>query len=291
MKIQRSRVGRVGLVVALASLAVLPAIAGTRGREANPVSERVREALEAELRGAGADRAAALASAIEAAPDDAAARWLAGFVKQDGQWVPHEAVAKKAAADKVLAEYTKRRDRAGDTVAGQLELADWCRKNKLAEQEQAHLMAGLQLAPNHVAVRARLGHVRVGDVWLDEKEVREGRERAREAGKALAQYRPMLEEIRDSLAASKLRRDVAVKQLAEIDDPSGDPGDGVGAFRGQAKRRRYWSSRRWPRCRRRRRRCRWRGMRCLRSRPMCATPPWTSSRSATSIASRRRCWT
>jgi hypothetical protein len=224
MKRQRSQMfGRVGLAVALSALAVLPAVAAKRGRESNAANERVREALAAELRGAAADRAAALASALEAAPDDAAVRWQAGFVKQGGEWVPHEAVATKAADDGMLREYTKRRDKAADTLAGQVELAEWCRKNKLVEQEQAHLMAALQLAPNHAAVRARLGHVRVGDLWLDEDEVRQGRERAREAREALKKYSPLLAEIRDSLAASKLRRDVAVERLKEIDDPATIP--------------------------------------------------------------------
>jgi hypothetical protein len=224
MKPQRSRmVGRAGLTLALIAVAVLPAVAGKRGRESNSVNERVREAMEAELRGAAADRAAALASAIEAAPDDAAARWQAGFVKQGDEWMPHEAVAKEAVGDERLKEYTKRRDKAAETVAAQLELADWCRTNKLVEQEQAHLMAALQLAPNHAGVRARLGHVRVGDLWLDEEEVREAREKGREAREALKKYSPMLEEIRDSLAASKLRRDVAVERLKEIDDPAAIP--------------------------------------------------------------------
>jgi hypothetical protein len=144
-------------------------------------------------------------------------------VRAGKKWVDFEDMVKESRDDEVLKEYTKRRDKAANTVAAQMELADWCRRQKLVDQQRAHLTAVLQLEPDHAAARAQLGHVRVDDVWLSKEEVDAGRERALAAAAALRRWTPRMKEIRESIAGSPARKSAALAQLRKINDPAAIP--------------------------------------------------------------------
>jgi len=58
----------------------------------------------------------------------------------------------------------------GDTVDQQWELAEWCRKRRLARQREAVLRHILQLDPNHAKARYALGYSQVGGRWLTRPE-------------------------------------------------------------------------------------------------------------------------
>ena len=59
-----------------------------------------------------------------------------------------------------LDEYRKLRDQAGETVDDQLNLARWCEKAGLKEQQRAHLTSALELQPNNKEAISKLGLVR-----------------------------------------------------------------------------------------------------------------------------------
>ena len=65
----------------------------------------------------------------------------------------------------VLEAYETRRRTAADTVAGQWELADWCRQNSLPKERLVHLRRVVELDPDHAAAHRGLGHIRQKGRW------------------------------------------------------------------------------------------------------------------------------
>jgi hypothetical protein len=59
-----------------------------------------------------------------------------------------------------------------DTAAAQWELAEWCRKNGLSAERQAHLRRVLELNPEHVEARRALGYQFLGGRWVTRADVR-----------------------------------------------------------------------------------------------------------------------
>ncbi|MFH1266199.1 MAG: hypothetical protein ABIK89_10770, partial [Planctomycetota bacterium] len=103
------------------------------------------------------------------------ALWHSGHVRQDNGWVKFDELAKRSAKDDRLAEYRQRREESAETLEGRLELARWCSRHQLHDQARAHLTEVLRLDPNHAEARRRLGHRRVGDVWMSREEIEQFR--------------------------------------------------------------------------------------------------------------------
>ncbi len=121
---------------------------------------------------------AALAPPARAGDDPpsgaAAARWQAGYVRLDGH----------------------------------LQLAAWCADRGLDQQAKAHLLRVVSFDPNHAIARARLGHKRVGGVWLTAEELRAGQQRQQKLREGLARWRPKVE------AADRIDSHEASRSLA-----------------------------------------------------------------------------
>jgi len=73
------------------------------------------------------------------------------------------------------AEYEKIRPRYPDTVAGQWELADWCREKNLLAQRKVHLQRLLELDPNHKQARLALGYTWKDGRWSTQEELMKAR--------------------------------------------------------------------------------------------------------------------
>ncbi len=69
-------------------------------------------------------------------------------------------VAKQDSQFAKFDEYRKLRDQSAQTVDDQLQLARWCEKVGLKEQQRAHLMFALELQPNNKEAISKLGLVR-----------------------------------------------------------------------------------------------------------------------------------
>jgi hypothetical protein len=65
----------------------------------------------------------------------------------------------------LVEEYETERRAASDTVAGQWDLAEWCRRKSLVGERARHLQRVLELDEEHVAAHRALGHVRLGTGW------------------------------------------------------------------------------------------------------------------------------
>jgi hypothetical protein len=62
-----------------------------------------------------------------------------------------------------------------NTVEGQWELAEFCRKNRLHAEREAHLEAVLKIDPDHVAARRGLGYSQVEGKWMTHVDVMKDR--------------------------------------------------------------------------------------------------------------------
>lgn len=142
---------------------------------AAPATSTVQNALASEANGKINDRQTQLQAVLKQDPQAADANWQLGRVQWQDQWQEPNVVTQKLANDPVIVEYRRRRDAAQMTYHDQVVLADWCREKGLLDREQAHLTAVLQLCdnPDEPGLRARLGHVRFGNVWLTKKDVAE----------------------------------------------------------------------------------------------------------------------
>jgi hypothetical protein len=156
----------------------------------------VRQALAAELAGDDARRDELLADALKQDPNCRPARWQSGYISLDEHWLTLEQAEQKRASDRALAEYRQRRDAAADAglfdhgnvhagvgntvgnisdwqsataesfrsaalspegIAAHADLARWCRKNRLADEERAHWTQVLLDQPGNRDAESRLG--------------------------------------------------------------------------------------------------------------------------------------
>lgn len=217
-----------GAMLLLASLIALPIssmLGATKDQSKQQEAEQfVAEALYNEIYGEDQDRNALLKKARDADPENKAAHWNAGFVEKDRQWVKMEVVVKLTEKDRRWLRYQSRRAKAPDTVAGQMELADWCAAQKMRDQERSHLTRVIEIEPDHQLARRRLGFLRVDNQWISRDELQRQRDEAAQAAKDLNRWRPRVVKIRDGLLdRSTKRREFAIAQLREMDTKASIP--------------------------------------------------------------------
>jgi hypothetical protein len=191
---------------------------------ASAAQELVREALHREIYGLETERDELLGRAVQLEPNCAPARWHQGYVFLQGQWLRSEEIPTLASRDSRLSAYAELREQQPDNVAGNLRLANWCRQQQLSPQERAHLLHVLDLDPNHVETRMRLGYRRLEGGWVDEPTLRAAEERARRLQAAFAKWQPRLEKLRDQLSErSQKQREAATAAVKAIDDSEAIP--------------------------------------------------------------------
>lgn len=210
-------------LVSLAATNGTAAPNGTAAQRKEAVSaaqQLIDEALLREAHGLTAEREQLLDEAAKLAPDYPPARWHRGYVKQDGQWIQADDLAAIQSQDRRYRVYRSKRDDAPNTIEGQWQLAEWCRKRNLPDQERVHLTRVVEMDPNHVAARQRLGFQRFGDTWMLEQEIAAGRAEMAREREALLAWTPRIETIRRGLhETSPNKRQSALDALRAIDDP------------------------------------------------------------------------
>jgi Pretoxin HINT domain len=226
------RATRWAIVPAISLSSLVLSLAGTSTRAAETsdlkypaAAANVREALQREIYGSESARRELLDEAVAQAPEYAPARWQLGYVKDAKRgWLKHDEFLKTPKVATTLARYERERAATPDTVAGHLQLADWCAGEKLADQERAHLMRVIDLSPDHAAARQRLGFVRQGGAWISQQEIARDRNKEAARREALTKWRPALKEIREGLESrSQQRREFAAGKLQEIHDAAAIP--------------------------------------------------------------------
>ncbi len=117
----------------------------------------VREAGQAAIKGDTAHHFALLRQAVRLDRDYQLARWQLGQVQMDGQWLTVEEAQRRAAANPKQAVYRRLRKDHGESPAGQLALARWCRSNNLEEESRFHWASVLSIDPNNKEALRKLG--------------------------------------------------------------------------------------------------------------------------------------
>jgi len=85
----------------------------------------------------------------------------------------------------LVEEYETRRRGAADSVAGQWEVAEWCREKSLSKERLAHLQRVVELDPEHVPAHRGLGHVRQQGRWMTPNEQMAARGLVKHKGKQI----------------------------------------------------------------------------------------------------------
>jgi hypothetical protein len=193
--------------------------AATESTELTPsADELVRAAVEAGL-AADALKRDELRQALAADPDYAPARWFSGEVKFGGKWRTLEEVERLVTTDPRWARYAELRHTSTNTPDGHLDLARWCMREGLDNEEQLHWKRVLRANPKHELARARLG-VREysGGLYTDEQ-IAAREEQLEEAHGDFAKFAPIISEICNRAAkGSTEERDRALLELRQIDD-------------------------------------------------------------------------
>jgi hypothetical protein len=223
---------RIGLlvlvVVAVGYLTVaneVQAAARTTKSNADDDARRlVQEALHREIYGQSDERRKLLDEAADLDPHYAPVQWHRGVVRYANQWMDADAVPAMAARDRRLVAYALRRAEAPKTVAGQLALAGWCRKQDLYAQERAHLAQVLEINPNHADARERLGFRRLQGRWITEQQIQEINRQQQVQLQALTAWRPRIVKLRnDLLTGDQRERQLAESLIRTISDPEAIP--------------------------------------------------------------------
>ena len=216
------------IVTATSSMAIantLMAASRTKKTDADDDAKRlVQEALHREIYGQSDERRALLDQALEIDPQYAPAHWHRGVVRYANRWMEADAVPAMAAQDRRLIAYARRRAQTPQTIADQLALAGWCRKQDLYAQERAHLTQVLELNPNHAEARGRLGFRRFQGRWITEQQIQETNQLQRAQLQALAAWRPKISELRkELLGGNQQERQLAESVIRSISDPEAIP--------------------------------------------------------------------
>jgi hypothetical protein len=196
------------------------AAAPKKGDKGDTARDAVTKVLRHEMF-ATVDRRAELEQTLVKHPDSNRARWQAGYVHDGDTWRPAEQPGKSTAEDERLRQYRERREAASNSFEGQLDLANWCRTNKLPDQERAHLRAAMDLSPDadHTAILERLGYAQFGNQWLSREQVQQWQALNRRTAAALKHWGPRLEKLADRLDGSQRQHESAVSSLRQLTDP------------------------------------------------------------------------
>ncbi len=206
------------------NLAAAP-IAGKKvSPKADPGLPAVEKVLRAEVAGQ-VDRRNQLAGALQEVADSQSVRWQAGFVRDGNSWRSFDDFSATGPGTAALTEYQSRRLQAEQTFAGQLDLADWCRKQGLVDQERAHLNVALASAPPDRVekLQQRLGWRQIGGVWFTRDDFIEWQRINQLTATSLQRWEAKLNQIAKGLVGPARQRDSAATALAEIKDPSAVP--------------------------------------------------------------------
>ena len=213
------------VVAALVTLTPIAWVsAATPGKVTSPTpAELVTAALKTELDGPTEQREALLREALARDPDFAPARWQLGFVRWDDEWLALDEVAKRASGDERLTEYRKRRDRMIDTADAHRQLAIWCGKNRLNDEQRIHWAQVLEFNVQDAEALAALGLQLYEGRLLTKGQIVEAKRQAGERLRAMKHWQPRIVKWRGAIERGGKGRTAALEALRELSDPATIP--------------------------------------------------------------------
>ena len=205
------------------SLTIL-VLCSSRPATANDAETLADKAMRAAVNGDPQSRSELLVRALSEDPNDESARWQAGYIRQAGKWIPVRAAESLNAVDQRIVQYEKLRDRVPDTLAGNVALAQWCRRNQLSEREQMHWRNVIQLDRNHQQARTRLHLREFRGQLMTSDEIKAWKIAMARYEVAQRKWNPRVNRLHRKINQSRVKRESdAWFQLAEINDPDAVP--------------------------------------------------------------------
>ncbi|QEF98220.1 hypothetical protein Mal15_22690 [Stieleria maiorica] len=184
----------------------------------------VQRALQAELDGDADSRQELVSLALKHDPDDSTARWLAGYVKHDGQWMPASRSAFLNAIDEVIAEYETLRDQCAGSLSGEITLARWCRRNELADRERMHWRNVIAFDNTNDEARKRLKLRDFQGQLVTTDQIEAYKQASTSNRRAHRVWGPKLNRLRREIEGNPNSHDSAAwKEVAEIKDSDAIP--------------------------------------------------------------------
>src|SRR4051812_14101300 len=150
---------------------------------------------------------------------------IPGFAKQlqvlvDGALVPLDEAVRKNAADPRHEQYRAMRIANANSAEGQLELARWCRKQKLTDAEKLHWWTLLRMEPGHPEAIKGLGLRRYQGLLLTREEIEQSKQQQKEVDQAEKNWTPKLKKWKRAIEHGDTdEREAALKELKSIRDP------------------------------------------------------------------------
>ncbi len=218
-------------VVIWASLAIFFSAAGICGlpsvyadnveqADVSPAVEPFQEALAVDSEGDGRSYWRLLTDALRRDPNFQLARWYSGQVMFQGQWRPVEAVGRRVAGDPLWREYHYRRQEAENSVADHTELAQWCRREQLENEERWHWQQVLQLDPDNRDARSGLGLCKYRGGWYTRDQIEQYEEQAVIQQRQTEHYvRELRNWINQGRRGSPTLRNKMLSRIEAVDDP------------------------------------------------------------------------
>jgi hypothetical protein len=138
--------------------------------------------------------------------------------------LPLADVVRRAAADERLVAYRQLRVPHGGTAAGQLELARWCRRQGLEDEEQLHWRILHYMRPGHQEATKALGLKNYQGAWLRKDEIAQIKTEKKLVHETERKWTSRLKQLRRSIEhGDAAEREQALGELDSIRDPLAMP--------------------------------------------------------------------
>jgi hypothetical protein len=184
----------------------------------------VTEAVKAEIAGDNARYLALLQQALAGDSDSDRIHWRLGEIEKNGKWMSAEDLQREAASDPVEADYLKRRNAATSSVADQVDLARWCRDNKLLDEARLHWNIVLSLDPSNREAQHATDLVAKNGRLVKRSQIAEQKQLAQRAKDAAKHWEPILAAWRKDVAGRDIHtHDDALAQIRQVRDVDAIP--------------------------------------------------------------------
>ncbi len=218
---------RIHNLIALFILGVFPfnsLLASDRAeKEAEQARKLVQDALQAEASGTDISRSELLAEASSLSTDEPTAHWQQGQIGKGKDWSSYPNLVAQAKNSAVLEKYRILRDNSKPTLESQLELVKYCGKHGLKDQAIAHWSAIAELDPENAEAKSQLGFEKLDGQWIQKRELKAAREKAKRVSESLQQKMPELKRLAKELALGDLKVSQAVVELSKDIDVDSIP--------------------------------------------------------------------
>ncbi len=145
-------------------------------------------------------------------------------VPVDGQLVSLDKAVRQKASDPQQKLYRDLRAANAGTAAGQLELARWCRKHGMQEEERLHWWILLGMQPGHPEAIKGLGLRRFQGLLLTSDEIAQLKEQKKEAEESARKWIPELKKLKRAIEHGNADEgEAAIRELKAIRDPHALP--------------------------------------------------------------------